>query len=462
VKLSPEPVWLVDDDESIRWVLTRALKQEKIKVRNFCSADSALQSFQHEKPQVIVTDIRMPGMNGLDFLDQVITQEPELAVIVVTAYSDLETTVESYQRGAIEHLPKPFDIDDAVQLIRRVIHESDDQVFSQSAQLATSAKMIGESQAMQDIFRIIGRLSNSDVNVLITGESGTGKELVAHALYENSIRKNQPFIAINAAAIPVDLLESELFGHERGAFTGANQRRIGRFEQAHRGTLFLDEIGYMPHDLQSRLLRVMSEKKFYRIGGVNQISVDVRIIAATNQELEELVKQNRFRTDLFHRLNVVRIALAPVKDRAEDIPLLVNHFLKVTAQELKTEEKTVSDDAMDSLASFHWPGNVREIANFCRLVSVMTPSKKVTVQDLPSHIRNHLSKQNAGNWETRLEKIMEEILMSNQIHENTDLRQQIEKVMVKSVLNFTGWSRQDAAKILGWSRNTMTRKIKEL
>ena len=461
-----EPVWIVDDDESIRWVLAQALNKEKISSKSFCSADSALESFQIEHPRIVVTDIRMKGMNGLDFLDEITKQSSSVAVIVMTAFSDLDTTVDSFQRGAREHLPKPFDIDDAVNLIRQVMSESDVESDSVDSMAPTQTTMIGESPPMQEVFRAIGRLSKSDINVLITGESGTGKELVACALYENSIRRTQPLVAINAAAIPVDLLESELFGHERGAFTGANQRRIGRFEQAHQGTLFLDEIGDMPHDLQSRLLRVMSEGKFYRVGGVNQISVNVRIIAATNQNLEELVKEKRFRTDLFHRLNVVRIALAPLRDRSGDIPLLIRHFLRRSAKELNTEEKVIANPAMEYLTSFHWPGNIREIENFCRSVTVMTPAKMVTIQDLPPEIRSYRAAagndRNASNWESRLQKIIEEMLIDHQIQKNADLRNQIERTMIKTVLNFTGWSKQDTAKILGWSRNTMTRKVKNL
>ncbi len=466
MKKSVEPVWIVDDDESIRWVLAQALKKERIDSRSFYDADSALDEFYKEHPQVVITDIRMQGMNGLDFLDEITRESSDVAVIIMTAYSDLDTTIESYQRGAREHLPKPFDIDDAVKLIRRVLNEAEIELDTVKETQQEQATMIGKSSHMQEVFRAIGRLSNSDINVLITGESGTGKELVARALYESSSRRRQPLVAINAAAIPVDLLESELFGHERGAFTGANQRRIGRFEQAHRGTLFLDEIGDMPHDLQSRLLRVMSEGKFFRVGGINQISVDVRVIAATNQDLEQLVKENNFRTDLFHRLNVVRIALAPLRNRREDIPLLVRHFMTRIAKELRTEEKVIADNAMKYLTSFNWPGNVREIENFCRSVTVMTPAKTVTIQDLSPNIRNHRAihpeVKKDTNWDSELENVINKMLIDNQKYNNSDLRKRIERIMIKAVLNFTGWSKQESAKILGWSRNTMTRKVKQL
>ena len=363
VQANQSSVWIVDDDESIRWVLAQALKQAGLNIRQFSDADDALEMFHREQPTAIVTDIRMAGSSGLDLLDSVHKVRPDLPVVVMTAYSDLDTTVNSFQRGAREYLAKPFDIDEAVSLVQRVLTESNGispTILSNNPQ---ATRIIGKSTAMQDLFRAIGRLSSSDLNVLITGESGTGKELVARALYENSIRRDQVFIAINAAAIPADLLESELFGHEKGAFTGANQRRVGRFEQANRGTLFLDEIGDMPHELQSRLLRVMSENKFYRVGGTSEVTVDVRIIAATNQNLEALVKQNKFRTDLYHRLNVVRIALTPIRSRREDIPELLEHFLKRSAAQLNTKQKILSDDVTHYLESYGWPGNVREIEN---------------------------------------------------------------------------------------------------
>ena len=466
MKLASEPVWIIDDDQSIRWVLAQALKKSGIDSRTFCSADAALDSFGEERPKVIVTDIRMQGMDGLLFLDEVQKNIPGLPVIVMTAYSDLDTTVESFQRGAREHLPKPFDIDVAVTLIQRVIDEQQGNFDEATAKKIESTTMIGESAPMQEVFRAIGRLSNSEFNVLITGESGTGKELVARALFENSVRKNQPFVAINAAAIPVDLLESELFGHEKGAFTGANQRRIGRFEQADRGTLFLDEIGDMPHDLQSRLLRVMSEGKFYRVGGVNQISVDVRIIAATNQPLEELVEKHVFRSDLYHRLNVVRIALAPVRERGNDIEKLIHFFLMQAANQLNVEVKSVTQNTMECLTAFSWPGNIREIENFCRSVTIMSPSKILTPRDLPPEIEQcRYSAQNQGanaEWERSLRLAIELLLESDLKKGKGEVRQEIERIMLDTVLKFSDGSRGEAARILGWGRNTITRKIKEL
>ncbi len=463
---SAEPVWIVDDDESIRWVLTQALKKQGIESRSFCSASDALDQFDQELPQIVITDIRMEGIDGFSFLNHVQQLVPGLPVIVMTAYSDLDTTVESFQRGAREHLPKPFDIEVAVTLIRQVMDEVSNGTGAIDSEEPARTSMIGDCVAMQEVFRAIGRLSKSDLNVLITGESGTGKELVARALYENSHRKNQPFVAINAAAIPADLLESELFGHEKGAFTGANQRRIGRFEQANRGTLFLDEIGDMPHDLQSRLLRVMSEGKFYRVGGVNEISVDVRIIAATNQDLEAQVDNKSFRTDLFHRLNVVRIALAPVRDRGNDISQLVRHFMNQAAKQLNVEEKSFNQGAMQCLCAYTWPGNVREIENFCRSITVMSPSRIIMSRDLPPQIEEcRYSARNldlAPDWEQSLQFAIEQMLESDELAENGKVRDEIERVMLECTLKNTDGSRQKTADILGWGRNTITRKVKDL
>lgn len=456
-------IWIVDDDESIRWVLAQALKQEGIGSRQFSSADEALAMFAHELPTIIVTDIRMEGRSGLEFLRWVQAEHPQVPVIVMTAYSDLDTTVESFQRGAREHLAKPFDIDVAVNLVQRVLQDVEDKPETAPSNNRTKTRMIGESTAMQELFRAIGRLSKSDLNVLITGESGTGKELVARALYDNSVRRDQVFVAINAAAIPADLLESELFGHEKGAFTGANQRRIGRFEQAEKGTLFLDEIGDMPHDLQSRLLRVMSEGKFYRVGGVTEISVDVRIIAATNQDLEELVRNNRFRSDLFHRLNVVRIALAPVRARIEDIPLLIQYFMKQAAKQLKTVPKTLSEDVMDFLISYEWPGNVREIENFCRSVTVMTPAKHIVLEDLPFVFGHYQDAHDmALDPEAILQNAINRLLHSSDGLKDGELSEIVERGMLKSVLRHTDGKIQRASEILGWGRNTVARKSREL
>ncbi len=467
MSMPPAPVWIVDDDESIRWVLTEALTSSGIRSRAFCNAESALESFAAEHPKIFVTDIRMDGRDGLHLLDEIRKSPAKVPVIVMTAYSDLDTTVESYQRGATEYLPKPFDIDYAVSLIQRVMEENDTGREAVVKPADAPKVMIGESIAMQEVFRAIGKLSNSDINVLITGESGTGKELVARALFENSIRNKNPFIAINAAAIPVDLLESELFGHEKGAFTGANQRRIGRFEQADRGTLFLDEIGDMPHDLQSRLLRVMSEGKFYRVGGVSQISVDVRIIAATNQHLQALVEANRFRNDLYHRLNVVHIALPPLRERTSDIPLFVQHFLTAAARQLNAEEKSITPEALERLLSYHWPGNVREIENVCRSVTVMAPSKSITVDDLPPEFKTTAIRpagpESAMNWEQKLAAAIGAMISDPEFAKGgCELRPCVERVLLQTVLEFTGGSKNRTAELLGWNRNTVTRKIKEL
>ncbi len=459
---TPDPVWIVDDDESIRWVLTDALASHDITARTFYDAESALEAFENEQPKIIITDVRMEGMGGLNFLNEIQDRTSSIPVIVMTAYSDLDTTIDSFQRGATEYLSKPFDIDDAVSLIQRVMDEANHQSHRSDSSEIVASSMIGESVAMQEVFRAIGRLSTSDLNVLITGESGTGKELVARALYENSVRRKYPFVAINAAAIPVDLLESELFGHEKGAFTGANQRRIGRFEQASRGTLFLDEIGDMPHDLQSRLLRVMSEGKFFRVGGVSEISVDVRVIAATNQDLQALIEQNRFRSDLYHRLNVVGISLPPVRERKGDIERFIQHFMAQAARQLKIEEKTVTGQAMECMNLYHWPGNVREIENVCRSLTVMTPTKAVTINDLPSEIQQYVfDTVDKNTWNYELEAAIGKMLKDTELVESGQFRQAIEQVMIASVLKFCNGSKLHAGKILSWGRNTIARRLNE-
>ena len=456
-------VWIVDDDESIRWVFAQALKHEQINTRQFSSADNAIEMFEHEKPALIITDIRMEGRSGLEFLDLVQKRYPNLPVIVTTAYSDLDTTVESFQKGAREHLAKPFDIDVAVTLVQRVLQEVNGEPQRESNSEPTETTMIGESAAMKELFRAIGRLSTSDLNVLITGETGTGKELVARALYRNSVRRDQVFVAINAAAIPADLLESELFGHEKGAFTGANLRRIGRFEQADKGTLFLDEIGDMPHDLQSRLLRVMSEGKFYRVGGTSEISVDVRIIAATNQNLEALVKKHAFRADLYHRLNVVRIALAPLRARPDDIPLLINHFMKRAAEQLNTKPKALSVEVMEYLIEYGWPGNVREVENLCRSLTIMSPAKVVMLEDLPAVLGEYQQADNAPlEPETLLQSAMMQMMQNSQNTKDGELRESVERILLRSALEFTEGSKHKTAEILGWGRNTIARKAKDL
>ncbi len=460
-----EPVWIIDDDQPIRWVLEQALRREGIDSRSFCNADDALEAFDAEQPDVVVTDIRMPGIDGLKFLDIIHSRQPELPVVVMTAYSDLDTTVDSFQRGAREHLPKPFDIDEAVNLVRRLMDKAARSPRPEADTAAVATSIVGTSPQIREVFRAIGRLSKSDLNVLITGESGTGKELVARALFANSIRSKRPFVAINAAAIPSDLLESELFGHEKGAFTGANQRRVGRFEQADGGTLFLDEIGDMPHDLQSRLLRVLSEGRFFRVGGVSQISVDVRVIAATNQNLEEQIEMKMFRPDLYHRLNVVGIRLPPVRNRREDIPLLVEHFLRESATQLGIGKKSTTAEAMEVFASYDWPGNVREIENACRMLTVMTPSKFINACDIP--LQPSESGQSSGSgdgsnydWDTPLRRFAA-FAMEEDPERVTAIRDDFERALIETALEHTGGSRHRSAKLLNLSRNTLAHRISE-
>ncbi|MGA8054754.1 MAG: nitrogen regulation protein NR(I), partial [Burkholderiales bacterium] len=381
-----KPVWVVDDDRSIRWVFEKALAREGIPFRTFGLAADALQALKADSPQVLVSDIRMPGTSGLELLQTVKAQHPNLPVIIMTAYSDLESAVAAFQGGAFEYLPKPFDVDQAVELIRRALDESMREEGGEEAP-ATSPEILGQAPSMQEVFRAIGRLSQSNATVLITGESGSGKELVARALHRHSPRAAKPFVAINAAAMPKDLLESELFGHERGAFTGAQQMRRGRFEQAEGGTLFLDEIGDMPFDLQTRLLRVLSDGQFYRVGGHQPLSANVRVIAATHQDLESRVRDGLFREDLYHRLNVIRLRLPPLRERREDVPLLARYFLAKSARELGTEPKRLSDDAMNFLSAHDWPGNVRQLENVCHWLTVMAPGQSVELVDLPPELR---------------------------------------------------------------------------
>ncbi len=378
-------VWIVDDDQSIRWVLERALSREGFDVRAFASANECLSAFDSGEPKVLVSDIRMPGASGIELLQQVKQRCPGLPVIIMTAFSDLDSAVSAFQGGAFEYLPKPFDLPKAVELIRRAVAESDREAAAEEL-IPESPEMLGQAPAMQEVFRAIGRLSQSNVTVMITGESGSGKELIAQALHRHSARAKQPFVALNAAAIPRDLLESELFGHERGAFTGAQQMRRGRFEQAEGGTLFLDEIGDMPAELQTRLLRVLSDGHFYRVGGHQPLKASVRVIAATHQNLEERVRQGLFREDLFHRLNVIRLRLPPLRERAQDVPLLVRHFLARSARELGVDAKRLSDEALASLSAFSWPGNVRQLENVCHWLTVMAPAQTVEFKDLPPEV----------------------------------------------------------------------------
>lgn len=459
-------IWVIDDDQSIRWVLEKALNQSGFTVSSFESADTALDSLTTTRPNAIITDIRMPGMDGLDFLQLLSEQHPNIPVIIMTAHSDLDSAVSAYQGGAFEYLPKPFDIDEAVDLAQRACKKSEEQATRDGSQVhEDTPEIIGEAPAMQEVFRAIGRLSKSNITVLINGESGTGKELVASALHKHSPRADRPFIAINTAAIPKDLLESELFGHERGAFTGATAQRRGRFEQADGGTLFLDEIGDMPPDLQTRLLRVLADGQFYRVGGHTPIKSDVRIITATHQNLEERVKQGLFREDLFHRLNVIRIQIPPLRERKEDIPALLHLFLQQSAQEIGVEAKQLLPDVEAYLSNLDWPGNVRQLENACRWLTVMASSREVHMSDLPPELLPQSVEPTETvqqNWETSLQRWAEQQLALGKEDLLDDAMPKFERIMIEAALAKTSGKRQEAAKLLGWGRNTLTRKIKEL
>ncbi|HKY92397.1 MAG TPA: nitrogen regulation protein NR(I) [Nevskiaceae bacterium] len=486
-------VWVVDDDESIRWVMQKSLMRAGMKVQTFEGAAELFDALADDEPDVLISDIRMPGVSGLELMSRVRRDKPSLPVIIMTAHSDLDAAVASYKGGAFEYLPKPFDVEAVADLVRRAAAKP--EAAEPLPEIGPTA-IIGEAPAMQDVFRAIGRLSQSQITVMITGESGTGKELVARALHVNSPRAARPFIAVNTAAIPKDLMESEFFGHERGAFTGAQTQRKGRFEQADGGTLFLDEIGDMPADLQTRLLRVLQNGEFYRVGGIAPIKVDVRVIAATHQNLETLVREGRFREDLYHRLNVIRIRIPSLAERAEDIPLLMRHFLVAAARELKTEAKRVPADVMEHLKNFGWPGNVRQLENVCRWLTVMAPGQDVHLNDLPPEV---LGGEGAPEREVARVAMTEpddgmsakvatvaappvvvasaappqpwhEVLRSWAAAElaagHSDLLGEatplFERTVIEAALAATRGQRQEAAKRLGWGRNTLTRKIKEL
>jgi len=454
-------VWIVDDDRSIRWVFEKALTRENIAFRSFSSAQEALAALEDEEPRVVVSDIRMPGESGLTLLQKARERNGALPVIIMTAYSDLESAVTAFQGGAYEYLPKPFDVDHAVELIRRAMHDNNNAEVPEEGQGA-EPEILGQAQAMQNVFRAIGRLSQSHATVLITGESGTGKELVASALHRHSPRASHPFIAINTAAIPKDLLESELFGHERGAFTGAQAMRRGRFEQADGGTLFLDEIGDMPQELQTRLLRVLSDGHFYRVGGHQPVKASVRVIAATHQDLEARVKQGLFREDLFHRLNVIRLRLPSLRERREDIPLLAIHFLRKSARALNVETKRLSDAALKYIALLDFPGNVRQLENLCHWLTVMAPAVQIEVEDLPPEVRTVSAAPVAQNWVSALEREAEARLARGESRIMDELSRQFEKTLILKALAQTGGRRIEAAQLLGIGRNTLTRKVQEL
>ena len=455
-------VWLVDDDASIRWVLERALRNDGMAPRAFEAAEGALDALRRDTPDVLITDIRMPGASGLELLRRIRDARPALPVIVMTAHSDLGSAVSAYEGGAFEYLPKPFDIDEAVALVRRAASGALG-AGNDAGAAPRMPELLGKAPAMQQVFRAIGRLSRSSVTVLITGESGTGKELVARALHEHSPRTGRPFIALNTAAIPADLLESELFGHERGAFTGADAQRRGRFEQADGGTLFLDEIGDMSLPLQTRLLRVLAEGEFYRVGGQTPIRVDVRVIAASNQNLQERVRRGLFREDLYHRLNVIRIELPPLSARAEDIPALLTHYMLVAAHELGVEAKVLAPDAQARLAAYEWPGNVRELVNLCRRLSVLAPGSEVHLADLPPEIAGSAAAApKEADWAVALGDWAERHALKGTPPLLDAAQPQFERVLIRAALRRTQGHRQEAAKLLGWGRNTLTRKLREL
>jgi two-component system nitrogen regulation response regulator GlnG len=490
-----KPIWIVDDDQSIRFVLEKALMREDLPTRSFTNAREVLTALDaandDDGPQILVSDIRMPGGSGLDLLNKVKERHPGLPVIIMTAFSDLDSAVSAFQGGAFEYLPKPFDLPKAIELIRRAVEESQREEVAEE-RMQAAPEMLGQAPAMQDVFRAIGRLSQSNVTVMITGESGSGKELVARALHKHSPRANGPFVAINTAAIPKDLLESELFGHERGAFTGAQTMRRGRFEQAEGGTLFLDEIGDMPFDLQTRLLRVLSDGHFYRVGGHNAIKANVRVIAATHQDLEQRVKEGNFREDLFHRLNVIRLRLPALRERREDISMLARHFLQQSAKQLGVEPKRISDAALARLTTFAFPGNVRQLENICHWLTVMAPAQLIEPKDLPPEVGSGgelpvaraqaapaeaprpgdeppaaapaapLASAGAPGWESGLEAEAMQLLLSGHHDVWDQLTRRFESKLILTALSNTRGRRIEAAQKLGIGRNTITRKIQEL
>jgi two-component system nitrogen regulation response regulator GlnG len=456
-------VWIVDDDQSVRWVLEKALRQAKMVTRTFERAEHLLEAIEHATPDVLITDVRMPGMSGITLLERLSHASPGLPIIVVTAHSDLESAVSAYKGGAFEYLPKPFDIDEAVELVHKAARKNGEEEAPKTEGRSAIPSMLGKAPAMQEVFRSIGRLAGSSMTVLITGESGTGKELVARALHEHSPRANKTFVALNTSAIASELLESELFGHEKGSFTGADSRRIGRFEQANGGTLFLDEIGDMSPALQTRLLRVLAESEFYRVGGQTSIKVDVRVIAATNQDLVRAVKESRFREDLYHRLNVIRINTPPLRQRRADIPLLLSHYLDEAAKELSAPAKTFDSDAIDLLRAFDWPGNVRQVVNAARRLTVTAPGNVITAEDIPADLGGDESSQRATQeWTRSLAAWAETQLGSDDEPLLDTALPEFEKTLIQIAMSQTNGHRQEAAKLIGWGRNTLARKMKSL
>ncbi len=457
-------IWIVDDDRSIRWVLEKSLDKAGFESESFESGDSLLDRLKTAQPDAIISDIRMPGIDGLEVLSEVQDAYPQIPVIIMTAHSDLSSAVKSYKRGAFEYLPKPFDVKEVVAVAERAVkHSIEHKAPSSAIPTVETKEIIGEAPAMQEVFRAIGRLSHSNITVLIKGESGTGKELVAQALHKHSPRAKKPYIPLNVAAIPKDLIESELFGHEKGAFTGATALRVGRFEQADGGTLFLDEIGDMPMETQTRLLRVLSDGEFYRVGGLSPIKVDVRVIAATHQNLEQRVKEHLFREDLYHRLNVIPVHLPRLADRREDIPALMEHFLGRAAQHMGVEKKKLRPETSQCLTSMPWPGNVRQLENFCSWITVMAPGREIFINDLPEEFLNPTGQETvSGNWAQSLKSWADQELNlghSGILQQATPI---FEKCMIEVALKHSGGRKRDASELLGWGRNTLTRKIMEL
>lgn len=466
---TPNIAWIVDDDKSIRWVLEKALQKASIKTKSFTNAQDLLDALKQEIPDTLITDIRMPGIDGIELLKKVQLNYSILPVIVMTAHSDLDSAVAAFHEGAFEYLPKPFDVVEVVEVVQRACLHSKQQTTpnqQENEQIEGTPEIIGEAPAMQEVFRAIGRLARSHITVLINGESGTGKELVAKALHRHSPRSKKAFIALNMAAIPKDLMESELFGHEKGAFTGAHTRRAGRFEQADGGTLFLDEIGDTPPELQTRLLRVLSDNEFYPVGAHTSITVNVRIIAATHQNLDALVEKGLFREDLFHRLNVIRIHIPPLRNRKQDIPILMRHFLNVAAIELDTEIKLLKPETEVYLSALPWPGNVRQLENICRWLTVMASGREIHMEDLPPELNNLTDKENTfdniTNWQMLLENTIKQQLLLDKQDIAKKIIPEVESVLIKSALEHTSGKRNEAANLLGYGRNTLTRKIKEL
>ncbi|MDH3972179.1 MAG: nitrogen regulation protein NR(I) [Gammaproteobacteria bacterium] len=463
--MAAESVWVIDDDQSIRWVLEKALEKAKMDVKSFSSASGILETLERGQPDALITDVRMPGMDGFELLGKIQQRFPELPVIIITAHSDLDSAVTAYQDGAFEYLPKPFDVQEAVELTQRAVDHSRSVKAGNTESINDDLpEIIGEAPAMQEVFRAIGRLSRSNITVLINGESGTGKELVARALHKHSPRADMPFVALNMAAIPKDLLESELFGHERGAFTGAQTQRVGRFEQSDGGTLFLDEIGDMPAEMQTRLLRVLSDGEFFRVGGHTPIKVNVRIVAATHQNLEQRVQEGSFREDLFHRLNVIRVHLPALRERREDIGILIRYFLQRAAVELSVDVKTLLPDAEAYLKQLDWPGNVRQVENLCRWLTVMASGQEIKVDDLPTELKqsSSVAESSSGSWESILRDWANRQFADGRGDLLDEALPVFERTMIEAALARTAGRRQDAARLLGWGRNTLTRKIKEL